>query len=93
MEVVTDAARIGLDLGNGPTLERYARWRRFDATLSSAAYDGLNRMFSLDNTVLRAGRGAGLGLVDQIPALKQLIMTEAAGLSGDLPKLVRGERV
>jgi 2-octaprenyl-6-methoxyphenol hydroxylase len=93
VEVVTDAARIGLDLGNGPSLERYARWRRFDSTTSAAAYDGLNRVFSIDNTVLRAARGAGLGIVDQIPQLKQLIMTEAAGLSGDLPKMLRGERV
>lgn len=93
IEVLTDAARIGLDLGHHPALERYTRWRRFDTTMSAAAYDGLNRGFSIDNTVLRAVRGAGLGLVDQLPQLKQMIMTEAAGLSGDLPKLVRGERV
>lgn len=93
IEVLTDAARIGLELGHHPALERYARWRRFDTTMSAAAYDGLNRGFSIDNTVLRAVRGAGLQLVDQMPALKQMIMTEAAGLSGDLPKLVRGERV
>jgi 2-octaprenyl-6-methoxyphenol hydroxylase len=93
VEVLTDAARIGLDFGDGPALERYARWRRFDSTMSAAAHDGLNRVFSVDNAVLRAARGAGLGIVDQIPQLKQLIITEAAGLSGDLPKLVRGERV
>ena len=93
IEVLTDAARIGLDFGHGPALERYARWRRFDSTMSAAAYDGLNRSFSVDSPILRAVRGAGLGLVDQAPALKRMIMTEAAGLSGDLPKLVRGERV
>ena len=93
IEVLTDAARIGLDFGHHPALERYARWRRFDTTMSAAAYDGLNRGFSIDSSILRALRGAGLGLVDQMPALKQMIMTEAAGLSGDLPKLVRGERI
>ncbi len=93
VEVVTDAARIGLDPGNGPALERYARWRRFDSTMSAAAYDGLNRGFSVDNAILRAIRGAGLGIVDQSPILKQMIMTEAAGLSGELPKLMRGERL
>ena len=93
IEVLTDAARIGLDFGHHPALERYARWRRFDTTMSAAAYDGLNRSFSIDNAVLRAVRGAGLQLVDQMPALKQMIMTEAAGLAGDLPKLMRGERV
>ncbi len=93
VEVLIDAARLGFDLGHGPALERYARWRRFDSTMSAAAFDGLNRAFSIDNAVLRAGRGAGLEIVDRLPDLKQLIMTEAAGLSGELPKLVRGERV
>lgn len=93
IEVLTDAVRIGLDLGNGPALERYARWRRFDSTMSAAAYDGLNRAFSLDNAVLRAFRGASLDILDRLPGVKQAIMTEAAGLSGDLPKLMRGEMV
>ena len=93
VEVLTDAARIGLDFGNTTALERYARWRRFDSTMSAAAYDGLNRVFGVDNAIFRAARGAGLGLVDQFPQLKMMIMTEAAGLSGKLPRLVKGERV
>ncbi len=93
VEVLTDAARLGFDLGHAPALERYARWRRFDSTMSATLYDGLNRAFSLDNAVLRAGRGAGLGILDRIPALKAMIVEEAAGLTGDVPKLVRGERV
>jgi 2-octaprenyl-6-methoxyphenol hydroxylase len=93
IEVLADAARIGLDFGDGTALERYGRWRRFDSTMSAAAYDGLNRVFGIDNAVLRAGRGAALGIVDQSPQLKQLIVNEAAGLSGDLPKLMRGERI
>lgn len=90
IEVITDAARIGLDLGNGPALERYTRWRRFDSTMSAAAYDGLNRTFAIDNAVCRALRGASLEVLDRLPQVKQAIMTEAAGLSGDLPKLMRG---
>ena len=93
VEVLTEASRIGLDIGNADTLDHYARWRRFDSIMSAAAYDGLNRFFGLDNTVLRAGRGAALGVVDRLPFLKQMILTEAAGLSGDVPKLLRGERV
>ncbi|MEQ1652940.1 MAG: FAD-dependent monooxygenase [Hyphomicrobium sp.] len=93
VEVLTEGARIGLDFGNGQGLERYARWRRFDSTMSAAAYDGLNRVFGVDNAIFRAARGAGLGLVDQFPQLKQMILSEAAGLAGDLPKLVRGVRV
>jgi len=29
-EVIVDAARLGIDLGQADVLERYQRWRRFD---------------------------------------------------------------
>lgn len=92
-ECLADAARIGLDLGDGAALERYERWRRFDTTMSAAAYDGLNRLFRPDNIVLRAARSAGLSAVDRFGVLKNLVIEEAAGLTGDTPKLVRGELV
>jgi 2-octaprenyl-6-methoxyphenol hydroxylase len=41
--------------------------------------------------VLRLARDVGLGLVDRVPALKELFIREAAGLAGDVPKLLRGE--
>jgi 2-octaprenyl-6-methoxyphenol hydroxylase len=91
-EVVADAAHLGLDFGMATVLERYERWRRLDAALSAAAYDALNRLFSNDSTVLRTARGLGLGLVERMPALKRLFVAEAAGLTGDVPKLLRGVR-
>ena len=92
-EVVADAARLGLDPGGGDALARYERWRRFDSMLSAAAFDGLNRLFSNDWTLLRAVRDVGLGVVDRMPGLKRLLVAEAAGLAGEVPKLLRGERV
>jgi len=92
-EVVADAARLGLDLGDGGALERYERWRRFDSALSAAAFDGLNRLFANDWALLRSAREFGLGMVDRIPVLKQLFVEEAAGLSGELPRLLKGEPV
>ncbi len=89
-ESISDAVRLGEDFGSAASLERYSRWRRFDTTMSAAAYDGLNRLFSADNFLLRAGRDAGLSLVDRIPALKSMWVEEAAGLTGDVPKLLRG---
>lgn len=90
IEVLADAARLGLDLGDGPHLERYQRWRRFDSMMSASLYDGLNRLFGFDNMVLRAGRGAALGVLDRLGSVKRMIIAEASGLSGDVPKLVRG---
>ena len=92
-EAIAEAARLGLDTGGSAVLERYQSWRRFDATVSATAFDGLNRLFSNDNTLLRAARDAGLGLVDRSPALKELFVREAAGLAGELPRLFKGEPV
>lgn len=93
VEVLADAARLGFDLGDGSALERYERWRRFDSTLSATVYDGLNRVFGFDNALLRAGRGVALGALDRSGFLKKKIITEAAGLSGDLPRMLKGEPV
>jgi 2-octaprenyl-6-methoxyphenol hydroxylase len=90
-EVIVDAARLGLDPGAPDVLERYQRWRRFDTMSMGLATDGLNRLFSNQSAVLRLARDIGLGLVDRVPNLKRLFMREAAGLVGDVPKLLRGE--
>jgi 2-octaprenyl-6-methoxyphenol hydroxylase len=55
------------------------------------ATDGLNRLFSNRSTLLKAARDFGLGMVDRLPALKQLFIREAAGLTGEVPKLLKGE--
>jgi 2-octaprenyl-6-methoxyphenol hydroxylase len=90
-EVIVDAARLGLDPGSAAVLERYQRWRRFDTVAMGIATDGLNRLFSNRSDVLRLVRDIGLGLVDRVPNLKRLFIREAAGLVGEVPKLLRGE--
>ena len=90
-EVIVDAARLGLDPGSLAVLERYQRWRRFDTVAMGVATDGLNRLFSNRSDVLRLARDVGIGVVDRLPALKRFFIREAAGLVGDVPKLLRGE--
>jgi 2-octaprenyl-6-methoxyphenol hydroxylase len=90
-EVVVDAARLGMDPGSPAVLDRYQRWRRFDTMAMGLATDGLNRLFSNRFDVLRLARDVGLGLVDRLPALKRVFIREAAGLTGEVPKLLRGE--
>jgi len=90
-EVIVDAARLGLDPGGADVLQRYQRWRRFDTMAMGFATDGLNRLFSNRSDVLRLIRDVGLGLVDRVPNLKRLFIREAAGLIGEVPKLLRGE--
>lgn len=92
-EVVADAARLGLDIGAADVLDRYQRWRRFDGLSSAAAFDGLNRLFSNDWMAIRALRSMGLGVVDRLPGLKALFVQEAAGLTGDVPRMLKGMAV
>ena len=91
VDVLADAARTGFDIGNAFTLARYERWRRFDAMTSAAAFDALNRLFSHDARLLRSAREFGLQVVDRMAPVKRMIVGEAAGLSGELPHLLRGE--
>jgi len=90
-EAIADAARLGLDPGGPEVLERYQRWRRFDTMTMGVATDGLNRLFSNHSDALRLARDIGLGLVERMPMLKRMFIREAAGFTGDVPKLLRGE--
>jgi len=92
-EVIVDAHRLGLDIGNALVLERYERWRRFDSTALIAVTDALNRLFSTGAAPVRLARDLGLAVVDRLPPLKRLLMRHAMGVVGDLPRLVRGERL
>lgn len=88
--VLTDATRRGEDLASPVVLARYQSWRRFDTASLALATDTFNRLFSNDNMLLRAGRDLGMAAVNAIPGLRRAFLREAAGLTGDLPDLMRG---
>jgi 2-octaprenyl-6-methoxyphenol hydroxylase len=90
-EVLVDAARLGIDPGQADVLERYQRWRRFDTMAMGFATNSLNFLFSNESTLLRTMRDIGLGLVDRAPPLKGMFIRQAAGLAGDVPRLLKGE--
>ncbi len=92
-QVIVEARRLGEDWGSELVLERYARWRRFDVAAVAAASDLFTRLFSNDIPVLRAVRGAGLALVNRIKPARRLFVREAAGVVGDRPRLLMGERL
>ena len=92
-EAIIDGARLGIDVGAVSVLERYQRWRRFDTMAMGVATDSLNRLFSNNSDVLRLVRDMGLGIVDRMPNLKEFFIRQASGLSGDTPRLLRGEAI
>ena len=92
-EVVIEAHRLGLDIGSAPVLRQYQQWRRFDVVTLAAITDGLNRLFGNDVLPLRVMRDVGMAAINQVGPLKKLFMHHAAGMVGDLPKLLKGEAI
>lgn len=90
VDVLSAARQRGEDPGSAAVLDRYAGWRRFDTATLALATDAFNRLFSNDNPLLRLARDAGLGVVNAVPALRRTFIREAAGLTGDLPRLMQG---
>jgi 2-octaprenyl-6-methoxyphenol hydroxylase len=80
-----------MDLGQADVLERYQRWRRFDTMAMGLATNSLNLLFSNESKLLRAVRDIGLGVDDRAPPLKNLFIRQAAGLTGEIPRLLKGE--
>ena len=89
-DVLGHARRRGEDIGAPDVLARYERWRRFDTAAMGVATDAVNRLFSNDNPLLRLGRDVGMGAISAMPVLRRQFIREAAGLTGDLPRLMRG---
>ena len=54
------------------------------------ATDGFNRLFSNDNSAMRLIRDIGLAATNALPGLRRGFIREAAGLTGDLPRLAKG---
>ncbi len=90
-EVVADARRLGLDIGDAGLLRRYERWRRVDVMTTIASTDSFYRLFANSVPPLKAARDVGLAVLNRLPGLKRRIFHDAMGLSGTVPRLVKGE--
>jgi 2-octaprenyl-6-methoxyphenol hydroxylase len=93
VEVLVEAARLGMDLGDAQLLARYQRWRSLDTLMVAGATDGLTRLFGVPGKAAAGLRRAGLGAVARIAPLRDMFMAEARGESGTLPVLLRGTLV
>ncbi|QFT58512.1 2-octaprenylphenol hydroxylase [Sulfitobacter sp. THAF37] len=90
-EVIAEARRRGEDPGSDAALARYQEWRRFDNASLALATDSFNRLFSNDNPAIRLARDIGMAAVNALPGVRRGFIREAAGLTGDLPRLMQGK--
>jgi 2-octaprenyl-6-methoxyphenol hydroxylase len=91
VEEVSRAQQLGLDIGSFETLRSFQATRRLDNFSLVAVTDGLNRLFSNNNKLIRAIRSNGLTTVNSIAPLKKIFMEHAMGTLGNLPSLLQGK--
>jgi 2-octaprenyl-6-methoxyphenol hydroxylase len=89
-EVLVEGARRGRDHGDQQLLTRYQRWRSIDALSVAFATDSLTKIYGIPGNAASAIRRFGMGMVGRISPLRNRLMSEARGTSGDLPLLLRG---
>jgi 2-octaprenyl-6-methoxyphenol hydroxylase len=89
-EVLVEGARLGLDLGDAQLLDRYERWRSLDTFMVAMATDTLTRLYAVPGRTAAAVRRFGMAAVQRIGPLKERLMAEARGESGEIPLLLRG---
>jgi 2-octaprenyl-6-methoxyphenol hydroxylase len=89
-QVLVEGARLGLDLGDQQLLTRYQRWRSLDTFMVSLATDSLTRLYGIPGATASKVRRFGMSLINRIGPVKDRLMAEARGTSGDLPLLLRG---
>lgn len=89
VEVLVEARRLGLDLGDAQVLARYENWRALDALMVMSATDGLTRLFGVPGRAASAVRRLGMAGVQRSGLLKRWFMDEARGITGDTPELLK----
>ncbi len=89
-QILVEGSRLGMDLGDAQLLARYQQWRSLDTLMVAFATDGLTRLYGVRGRAASAVRRAGMGMVERLGPLKDRLMAEARGESGEMPLLLRG---
>ena len=78
-------------LGDHVPLRRYERWRKGENMGMMTLLDGLHRLFTQTNPLFAWMRRSGLHLVGRTEGLKHSLARRAMGISGDVPRIQRGD--
>ena len=89
LDVISSARDRGEDFSSINVLNRYQEWRRFDNQTLGFATDNLNKIFSSYNPLFGSLKNLGMKAIEKSNYAKRAFMRQAAGLNGELPKLMR----
>ena len=74
----------GRDIGSPHFLRQYEQSRKYDAAIMLAGMQGLQQLFSGNNSLKKLIRDSGLALTNKLPLIKSYFVEQAVGFS-DLP--------
>ncbi len=86
-EELMHAQSRGIALDDMHVLQRYQRRRKAHNLAMMGAMEGFKRLFAAEAPPLRWLRGTGMQLLGGLRLPKQVLIRQACGLDGDLPKL------
>jgi len=89
VDVISCSRERGEDFSSINVLNRYQEWRRFDNQTLGFATDNLNKIFSSNDPLFGSLKNLGIKMIEKSNHAKRAFMRQAAGLNGDLPKLMR----
>jgi 3-demethoxyubiquinol 3-hydroxylase len=92
-EVLVDAVKEGRDVSDLGVLRHYEKMRRKENLKMMTVMDAFYQIFSNEILPVKFLRNLGLGLAERILPAKNIVMRNAMGLEGKLPKLARGEPI
>jgi 3-demethoxyubiquinol 3-hydroxylase len=92
-EVLIDGHEQGFETGDLRVLKNYEKLRRIENLKMMTVMDIFYRVFSNEVLPVKFLRNLGLGLAERIKPAKNILMRNAMGLEGNLPKLARCEKI
>jgi len=90
-DVLLKAWSRGESVAELTVLRRYQRQRRSANLSMSATMEGFRRLFAPQPAPVRLLRSCGMNLMDRLEPVKQHLVLQAMGLSGERPPLARRE--
>ena len=89
-DVLKSSLEFKINIGNIENLKNYEEIRYTDNTILSLTCDGLNRLFSNKNPILKTSRRFGIKVIEKIPSLKKIFLSHAMGTFGiHIPELLK----
>jgi len=88
-ELLISELRRGGDIGALRVLRRYERWRKGENQRMMSTMDAIKHLFESQWAPVAWLRNTGLAVTNAADPVKHLLMRNAMGLRGDLPRLAR----